>query len=124
MVRVELDDGQRLVGLRYPEALIQVVASLLKEQNLVQSLLVSNPFVHKMLCVLWRSFWVSLRLAHTYDASIGAGAGTGTGTGTGTFRHNHRHKLKHRRRHKHKHVHASEISVSTRTYAGAVFFLD
>ncbi|XP_031566399.1 protein FORGETTER 1-like [Actinia tenebrosa] len=39
VVRVELDDGQRLVGLRYPEQLIPEVTSLLKEQHINDRLL-------------------------------------------------------------------------------------
>ncbi|EDO43449.1 predicted protein [Nematostella vectensis] len=39
VIRVELDDGQRLVGLRYPEQLIPVVTALLKEQQNLDPLL-------------------------------------------------------------------------------------
>ena len=34
MVRVELDNGRRLVGLRYPEPLITEVSELIKQQKL------------------------------------------------------------------------------------------
>ena len=40
VVRVELIDGQRLVGLRYPEVLIAEVAALLSEQKEVEAQLV------------------------------------------------------------------------------------
>lgn len=39
VVRVELDSGQRLVGLRYPEQLIPEVTLFLREQKLVDALL-------------------------------------------------------------------------------------
>ena len=42
VVRVELDSGQRLVGLRYPEQLIPEVTLFLKEQKVVDSVLVSD----------------------------------------------------------------------------------
>lgn len=38
---MELGSGQRLVGLRYPEQLIPEVTLFLKEQNAVNSILVS-----------------------------------------------------------------------------------
>ena len=34
VVRVELDNGRRLVGLRYPEALITEVSLLIQQQKL------------------------------------------------------------------------------------------
>lgn len=34
VVRVELDNGRRLVGLRYPEPLITEVAELIRQQKL------------------------------------------------------------------------------------------
>ena len=34
MVRVELDSGRRLVGLRYPEPLITEVSELIRQQKL------------------------------------------------------------------------------------------
>ena len=40
VVRVELDSGQRLVGLRYPEQLIPEVTLFLKEQKQVDAILV------------------------------------------------------------------------------------
>ena len=40
VVRVELDGGQRLVGLRYPEQLIPEVTLFLKEQKQVDAILV------------------------------------------------------------------------------------
>jgi len=39
VVRVELDSGQRLVGLRYPEQLIPEVTLFLKEQKVIDSVL-------------------------------------------------------------------------------------
>ena len=42
VVRVELDSGQRLVGLRYPEQLIPEVTLFLKEQKVIDSVLVSD----------------------------------------------------------------------------------
>ena len=41
VVRVELDSGQRLVGLRYPEQLIPEVTLFLKEQKVLDTVLVS-----------------------------------------------------------------------------------
>ena len=40
VVRVELNDGQRLVGLRYPEVLIAEVTALLSEQKAADAVLV------------------------------------------------------------------------------------
>ena len=47
VVRVELDSGQRLVGLRYPEQLIPEVTLFLKEQKAIDSVLVSDfvPYI-------------------------------------------------------------------------------
>lgn len=51
VVRVELDSGQRLVGLRYPEQLIPEVTLFLKEQKVIDSVLVSV-----ILCPMFCSF--------------------------------------------------------------------
>ena len=42
VVRVELDDGQRLVGLRYPEQLIPEATLFLKEQKFLDAVIVSK----------------------------------------------------------------------------------
>ena len=42
VVRVELDNGQRLVGLRYSEQLIQEATFFLKEQKLLDAVIVSK----------------------------------------------------------------------------------
>ena len=42
VVRVELDNGQRLVGLRYPEQLIPEATLFLKEQKLLDAVIVSK----------------------------------------------------------------------------------
>ena len=44
VVRVELDNGQRLVGLRYPEQLIPEVILFLNQQKLLDTALVSIIF--------------------------------------------------------------------------------
>ena len=42
VVRVELDNGQRLVGLRYTEQLISEATLFLKEQKLLDAVIVSK----------------------------------------------------------------------------------
>ena len=42
VVRVELDNGQRLVGLRFPEQLIPEATLFLKEQKLLDAVIVSK----------------------------------------------------------------------------------
>ena len=50
IVRVELDSGQRLVGLRYPEQLIPEATLFLKEQKGVDTVLVSMIYSFALCC--------------------------------------------------------------------------
>ena len=43
VVRVQLDSGERLVGIRYPEALIELAEKELKDQIATQALFTTNP---------------------------------------------------------------------------------
>lgn len=52
VVRVKLDDGERVVGIRYPELLIPEVEKVLKEQNAIEKIQRSQ-MVREILLILF-----------------------------------------------------------------------
>ena len=62
-MRVELDDGQKLIGLKYPDVLISEVSKLLKDQKANSNDKTVSTDVCKNLFVCWKVGFVHFLLS-------------------------------------------------------------